>query len=545
MTIKSFTLLREDATVIKNETTPSANTADRVGGHLVDVVDKMEELSSQVENGSPIDHTYAWFVAAIGAVGLTAGVRYRITDFHSVYKVDGITLGITGYVSPIEPLVVTALSGNTYDPKVKSDTYPDDIIFWDHSNSKWATNGASNGFGIIYYREDPINAISHSEDWRNVKYPFRKLKELDLVTPQGTFYVPTTLQTTDALVPLTLGTYDSKKRITLKEKSSGALDLPDILLTESMDVDKLWNYGITGGCLVSPALTYKSFPFGLMEDGLPYYSFIGILGGGLVDPSSDMIAYRNSIGVGSSNVHLGSAIQDVLSHVVLGLALNVEMLRANRVDMSRSIVKNTKIGEISDVVCAGISLELSASTMRMCTFMGGTYNIAVPGTINDGLALNSTGALYGLYHVITSKVVAVNNLSLVVPFDQEFLVKFPLEANPDNSIIPSYRNSNITEVDAYAAINDVMVWLNVKFHNGLAIAAGTTLLHFDIPFNANVAKLGFAYTMQTSGDGETGSDTARSGLLEAVPGSGYVTIKAVTGIPSSAQWVGFSMSWPR
>jgi hypothetical protein len=133
--------------------------------------------------GGATSISYADLMTLIGSSGLTPGAQYLITDYATVhYIVDGnyipdLTTIITGVT---EPLIVTADSVNTIDKEAKSTLYPQDIIYYDPSPTKWLydlsfsdTSGPTiiPGFkGVIYFRHDTILDNYMGYDFRNVKF---------------------------------------------------------------------------------------------------------------------------------------------------------------------------------------------------------------------------------------------------------------------------------------------------------------------------------------------------------------------------------------
>lgn len=122
--------------------------------------------------------TYSSFVAAMANPSTPSGI-YRIKD----YRTAGFIIG-TGdtFVSPdIEVLQVTVIndgSGPVANREVKSELFPDDIIFYDWNLNNWANDAAfsdDKGFadplyGVIYYRHDTKRDIVASYDWRYFRF---------------------------------------------------------------------------------------------------------------------------------------------------------------------------------------------------------------------------------------------------------------------------------------------------------------------------------------------------------------------------------------
>lgn len=98
------------------------------------------------------------------AAGLTAGQKYRITDFrtrHTILYTTEINMG------PVEVLIVTALTAHTLESAAHSESYPQDVIEYELENT---VHDPAVDRGRIIYRRDTRKDISSYEDWRAVKY---------------------------------------------------------------------------------------------------------------------------------------------------------------------------------------------------------------------------------------------------------------------------------------------------------------------------------------------------------------------------------------
>ena len=154
--------------------------------------------------------TYSELVALINASGLIEGLSYLLTDFRTIhYMFDGDTRTDEINTCPIEPLLLTADSPNTFKPEVYSTLYPQDIISYDWKSDYWIQDPAFSDFdisgsgslmnpdltnvtlipnykGVIYKREDTRNNVKLGYDFRHVK--FRRWKRNDQVWDSGTTY---------------------------------------------------------------------------------------------------------------------------------------------------------------------------------------------------------------------------------------------------------------------------------------------------------------------------------------------------------------------
>ena len=118
----------------------------------------------QVKNQElPIEIVHADLLSFQQNNQLLSGQRYKITDFRTYHLIPNTTDYNEGL---IEALIVTAISNNKLDYKVESEEYSKDIIHYELVDS--TIQGGDRG--RIYYREDTINRIKFSEDFRNTKY---------------------------------------------------------------------------------------------------------------------------------------------------------------------------------------------------------------------------------------------------------------------------------------------------------------------------------------------------------------------------------------
>ncbi len=132
----------------------------------------------------PIDILYADLVTAINGGDLVAGQQYRITDYATTHYIvdgdgtqyvtgDGIVVGVT------EPLICLAVGVDEIHAEVKSEMYPEDIIYYDWNPDNWI-NDLSFGYddgggldiisgfkGVIISRHDTLRQLNAPSDWRN------------------------------------------------------------------------------------------------------------------------------------------------------------------------------------------------------------------------------------------------------------------------------------------------------------------------------------------------------------------------------------------
>jgi len=140
-----------------------------------------------------VDTTYANLVILIGNSELIPGLKYRITDFQTVHYMMNSGFILTDVnpsgdinVGTIEPLIVTAITSDTLDKLAISETYPQDIIYYDWNPENWKrdnsfsdvtiTNNVNTATivpgwkGVIYFRHDTQWNNYKKNDFRNVKY---------------------------------------------------------------------------------------------------------------------------------------------------------------------------------------------------------------------------------------------------------------------------------------------------------------------------------------------------------------------------------------
>lgn len=122
--------------------------------------------------------TYAQFLTLINTSNLVKGTVYLINDFvtrHYLQYTDSNGDGtsndeLINTGSP-EPLVLVATSVNTYNPEVKSITFPNDFIIWKHTladrERDYVGDGNSRGC-ITFRRSEAGNARDY--DFRQVKF---------------------------------------------------------------------------------------------------------------------------------------------------------------------------------------------------------------------------------------------------------------------------------------------------------------------------------------------------------------------------------------
>lgn len=127
-------------------------------------------ITSQVYAGTdkesakpPQQVTHAELLAMKNARGLTQDQVYRISDFRTSHVIPNTT---DRNIGATEVLLARAVSSSELSSLVSSESYPEDIIYYELVDS--SSQGADRG--RIIKRIDPVKHISSFEDWRNVKY---------------------------------------------------------------------------------------------------------------------------------------------------------------------------------------------------------------------------------------------------------------------------------------------------------------------------------------------------------------------------------------
>jgi hypothetical protein len=111
----------------------------------------------------PVDVTHAELLSLSKSGALTRDQLYRITDFRTSHVIPNTADRNT---APTEVLLVRAASATQIRSQAFSESYPEDIIYYELTDS--TTQGGDRG--RIIKRVDPLKQISSFEDWRNVKF---------------------------------------------------------------------------------------------------------------------------------------------------------------------------------------------------------------------------------------------------------------------------------------------------------------------------------------------------------------------------------------
>ncbi len=150
--------------------------------------------------------TFSEFDTLVGSSGLNTGDVYIISDFKTrnyIQYTDASGDGTGGSedvnTGTGEQLCVLATSPNTYDNKVRSTTYPDDLIIWEHSvaDRQYDHAGGVLSTGHILYRKS-VNGNERDYDFRGVTFRrwndgwgnYTVIREIDATVPGD--YIDTT-----------------------------------------------------------------------------------------------------------------------------------------------------------------------------------------------------------------------------------------------------------------------------------------------------------------------------------------------------------------
>ncbi len=142
----------------------------------VDEENTLDKALDDIKKGTVkvIDATGAELKNLVDAGALVPGSYYRYTDWR-VEMWDTDTEAevkiLDPYQGPTEPLILLANSNKTFYPMVRSELYPEDIVYF-RFGAKYTSS--STKWGIILRREDPLRQIALPSDWRHLKVKLYK-----------------------------------------------------------------------------------------------------------------------------------------------------------------------------------------------------------------------------------------------------------------------------------------------------------------------------------------------------------------------------------
>jgi len=126
---------------------------------------------------------YSNLLALVSGSGLVAGQKYLINDYKSKHLIPNTSdLNIPS----TEPIIVTAISINQFEPIAISPSFPNDIIYYEFTSDQSAVSGSDTGY--IYRRIDTVNNNDIPFDFRSVK--FRRYKLNVPTVPGSGLYAP-------------------------------------------------------------------------------------------------------------------------------------------------------------------------------------------------------------------------------------------------------------------------------------------------------------------------------------------------------------------
>lgn len=137
--------------------------------------------------GSIEDITFANFNILFNSSLAKTGKSYKITDYRTTHKIDNDT---EIHIGDIEPIIVYAISSNTYNNQVVSTLFPEDYILWDRNNIncedgvydgiQYYSNTGTPRTGKIYRRIGGKNGNDTHWDFRNVNVKRTGVKGLSI-----------------------------------------------------------------------------------------------------------------------------------------------------------------------------------------------------------------------------------------------------------------------------------------------------------------------------------------------------------------------------
>lgn len=122
-------------------------------------------LNAKLAKAIPV--TYAQFTDLVNSNSLVAEQSYLMTDYQTIHAITNATSVIN--TGPIEPLLITARTNNTFYPVVNSTLHPEDLITYTLDNQRSSTKG------FILRRYDTKKNVLMPYDFRYVKYRRWKL----------------------------------------------------------------------------------------------------------------------------------------------------------------------------------------------------------------------------------------------------------------------------------------------------------------------------------------------------------------------------------
>ena len=158
----------------------AANNRTVSGTGMISVANGDGISGNPVISSTPISVTYAQLSTHITNSTLVQGSWYRITDYQTRWNVPNSSTKVT-LEGPTEVLLVLATKNNTLAPIAYSETYPEDVIYYDAAitysnfppsdNFQGSTDGTPSSGAItgwITRRIDTKKNIDIAFDWRHI-----------------------------------------------------------------------------------------------------------------------------------------------------------------------------------------------------------------------------------------------------------------------------------------------------------------------------------------------------------------------------------------
>jgi hypothetical protein len=159
----------DEKTVIEN--TSGENTGDETAESIIDKIgtDGQIKLDYLMNILDPVQVTYEELYALKQSNNLTQNQLYEITDYRNRYQ-QAVSKEIL--TSETEPLIIKAISNNSFSTKAYSKLYPQDEIYYNFENTidgnPILAPGADRGF--IFRRIDTKQRNDFPFDFRNIKF---------------------------------------------------------------------------------------------------------------------------------------------------------------------------------------------------------------------------------------------------------------------------------------------------------------------------------------------------------------------------------------
>lgn len=160
------------------------------------------DYSGEGGQSKPIDVTYEILMDTIIKKGLIVGARYVITDFQTIYSSNVMnsqgkktTWGLTINTSPIQRLIVTAITNNRIDPRVVIDDPKtiEWIVEYDPTKKVLEDEITTKG-RIVFLKDNNDNSAYY--DFKNIKFrrTAEELMHTHIAIGGGDFFTFSTIE---------------------------------------------------------------------------------------------------------------------------------------------------------------------------------------------------------------------------------------------------------------------------------------------------------------------------------------------------------------